>query len=215
MCLKVKMEAKEQISEIHRLLEDNTRFRYISGWAIILTGLLAMGFYIPASDLLNLQWWKPLSKESLLSRQSIYPIIEEVWAFLALLFCVVVFAGIVVWLKIPDERKQGAFRQLRQFAGIYMLYILGGFAIAMYLIVKVGSPEAVMLCLPMMLVFYGLAQVHVSRIAIAEFRYFGVAVFLLGLAGIILPLWSWMFWLLAMGTGHIILGIVVLKKYKL
>lgn len=209
------MEAKDQIREIHKLLDENTRFRYISGWAIIAAGLLASGFYIMFSNLLNMQWWKPLNKDHFLNVSSGGSIIEVIWPFLALLFCVAVLSGIIVLLKIPDNRKHGAFKQLSHFATTYILYILGGFAIALCLIKRIGTPDALILCLPLMMIMYGLAQVHVARIAIAEFRYFGIAVFLLGLAGIILPLWSWMFWLLAMGAGHVILGIVVLKKYKI
>jgi len=67
----------------------------------------------------------------------------------------------------------------------------------------------------MMLIFYGLALVNVSKFTFNEVHYLGIAEIVLGIAAALFLYHGLLFWTIGFGFCHIVYGIIMYKKYDL
>lgn len=213
------MEAKEQIQEIYRLLEGNKRFKYISGWAVILAGVLCTSAALVAANIIHISpvdvLPKSLTTLSHFGKALIFSdLFKLVLVFTSLIVITAALAGFIIWKAMTPEQRSSSKSSIKVMSLIYLLYLTLGFLLVYYLFDHSFNYDLTVLCIPLMLLLYGLSHIHAANHSLSELKYFGAFLFISGVFGIILPAWSLAIWTFAMGAGHLIMGIYLLTKNK-
>lgn len=210
------MEAEkhlQNIQHVRKLLEQSSRFSYISGIAGMLAGAFSIITVFIAARLLQVSLWQPHSLQALLLQNGRVNN-HLLLALVALFACLLVVAlGTAIILSAKKAKKAGlvngntALQQLLLHAGLPLL--TGGFFCLILL-----YQQQYWLVLPATLVFYGLALLAASKFTILSFKPLALWQITVGLLAMIWLPYSLLLWAVGFGLLHIIYGFLVFIKYE-
>ena len=215
------MENKEALNTLHEikeLMEKSSRFQAISGWSILIVGLLASVVSAGAwLLLLPHEFTYPATIVAPLSRGDMGMLINSPYRTLiassvALALLVVSFA-VVCFGSYRLMRRQGGFefgrtirRPLFHFA---VPMVVGGLlCLAMLMQGHYGLTST------FMLVFYGLALLNASHYTSRSIALLGYCELVLGVVDCFVVSHAILFWFLGFGLLHIVFGIYFILKSK-
>ena len=215
------MENKEALNTLHEikeLMEKSSRFQAISGWSILIVGLLASVVSAGAwLLLLPHEFTYPATIVAPLSRGDMGMLINSPYRTLiassvALALLVVSFA-VVCFGSYHLMKRQGGFefgrtirRPLFHFA---VPMVVGGLlCLAMLMQGHYGLTST------FMLVFYGLALLNASHYTSRSIALLGYCELVLGVVDCFVVSHAILFWFLGFGLLHIVFGIYFILKSK-
>ena len=202
-----KDEIKETLTDIRDMMERSQKVLYIDGTSGIVAGLWALIGAVLVSFLIY-------GKITPLWGAWINPIRKADWTTILIIsgICIAVFCG--AFMNVWNMSKQRAQREGVEFkldAGskqllyrFFTVMAVGGFVCLTPLFNGLWNMVP-----GYMLVFYGLAMVFISPIAleISVTKYLGYAEIVLGIAALALAPWGIMLWAIGFGIIHIIWGV--------
>ena len=202
------MENKEALNTLHEikeLMEKSSRFQAISGWSILIVGLLASVVSAGAWLLLlphEGMTWLPEGMGGMLINSPYRTLIAS---SVALVLLVVSFA-VVCYGSYRLMKRQGSFefgrtirRPLFHFA---VPMVVGGLlCLAMLMQGHYGLTST------FMLVFYGLALLNASHYTSRSIALLGYCELVLGVVDCFVVSHAILFWFLGFGLLHIVFGI--------
>lgn len=211
MCFKVllKMDIKHQedIEHIRSMMERSSRFISLSGKSGVLAGIVAL-----VAAFLSYYFIKDSGADYFGTRSINFSsalLTKLVITGIATLF-VAIFAGIYFTIQKSKRNHLTIWNSLskRLLVNLFVPLAAGGiFCIALFYQDHLG------LIAPVMLIFYGLSLLNVSKYTFNDVEYLGYCELILGLVALFLPGYGLIFWTLGFGLLHIVYGIVMQKKY--
>ncbi len=212
------IEALNTLHEIKELMEKSSRFQAISGWSILIVGLLASVVSAGAwLLLLPHEFTYPATIVAPLSRGDMGMLINSPYRTLiassvALALLVVSFA-VVCFGSYRLMKRQGSVefgrtirRPLFHFA---VPMVVGGLlCLAMLMQGHYGLTST------FMLVFYGLALLNASHYTSRSIALLGYCELVLGVVDCFVVSHAILFWFLGFGLLHIVFGIYFILKSK-
>ena len=204
------MENKDALNTLHEikeLMEKSSRFQAISGWSILIVGLLAS--VVSAGAWLLLLPHEGMSMGGMLINSPYRTLIAS---SVALALLVVSFA-VVCFGSYRMMKRQGGFefgrtirRPLFHFA---VPMVVGGLlCLAMLMQGHYGLTST------FMLVFYGLALLNASHYTSRSIALLGYCELVLGVVDCFVVSHAILFWFLGFGLLHIVFGIYFILKSK-
>lgn len=192
-------EIKTTLRDIKDMMEKSSRFTAISGWSIVIIGVLAtLVYFCVSSMVLN----------SIDSPQAIREAVLFAVALLVVSFSVVTLCSVLKSKRIGRPfRFDKTIRRLLFSFGLPML-VGGLFSIAMLHQGHYGLTSSVML------LFYGLALVNCQHFTAPALRFLGYGELLLGIIDCFLVEYDFLFWFLGFGILHILFGFFFVFKYE-
>lgn len=192
-------EVKTTLRDIKDMMEKSSRFTAISGWSIVIIGVLATVSYFLVSSMFA---------KSINSPQTIRTAVV-----FALCLLVVSFAIVTLCSAIKSKRIGRPFRFDKTIGRLLFSFglpmLVGGlFSIAMIIQGHYGLTSSIML------LFYGLALVNCHHYTAPVLRFLGYGELLLGIIDCFLVDYGFLFWLLGFGILHILFGIFFIIKYE-
>lgn len=192
-------EVKTTLRDIKDMMEKSSRFTAISGWSIVIIGVLATVSYFLVSSMFA---------KSINSPQTIRTAVV-----FALCLLVVSFAIVTLCSAIKSKRIGRPFRFDKTIGRLLFSFglpmLVGGlFGIAMLVQGHYGLTSSIML------LFYGLALVNCQHFTAPALRFLGYAELVLGIIDCYLVDYGFLFWLLGFGILHIVFGIFFVLKYE-
>ncbi len=207
------MDAKDQIREVNAVLDKLTRFRHLNGWAAVAAGVIAILGFFSINVLFR---FKPLDMEYYFEKVHVGIGWNLVIFFGVLLLVTGIICGAIVLFSLPKNLTAPAFKNLIRLVGTLSLYIIGGGLVAF----RILEPDStnftnIMLMPTLMSILYGLALMHVSYFSENILKYVGIYIFICGCIAAFIPNYSWLLWVIAFGGGHIVAGILMIRKKNL
>lgn len=191
----------EDIKAIRKIMEESSRFLYVSGLAGIIAGITAIAgaviayFFIlhtgTVDNLLSVKW-------------------QLIGIALAVLIISVLFA---IYFPLKKARRNGK-NILTPIVKKLLLNFVIPLATGGIFVVMLLFNDLLQLIIPCFLIFYGLALVNGGKFTFGEVFYLGILEIITGLVAAFVPGWGLIFWILGFGILHIIYGLSLYRKYK-
>lgn len=189
-----KNKAIESINEIKELMERSSKFVSLSGMTAVLAGVYALaGAYVAAGLIASGD-----NKDGLILVAA------------AVLAASVVTACILSCYKARKTGQKVLSKLTLRIAWNFALPLLTGglFCIALLLHQRYGLVSSVML------LFYGLSLVNVSKFTYSNVGWLGYAFLALGIADCFFEGHGLLFWTLGFGVFHLIYGVLFYLQYE-
>lgn len=189
-----KNKALESVNEIKELMEKSSKFVSLSGMTAVLAGTYScVGAYIVA---------RVLNSEGSLAMKILIASL--------ILAASVATACILSWYKAKQTGTKLFSRLTYRTAWNFSLPLLVGglFCIALILHKNYGMISSVML------LFYGLSLVNVSKFTYSTVAWLGYAFLILGVIDCFFDGHALMFWTIGFGGFHILYGILFYLQYE-
>ena len=205
------LDSLQEVKDIRRLMENSSRFIYLSGLSGVAAGIIALAGAWYAQSVIFKD--VPASSNGLLvldnSEYSRFS--SQLWLLAAAVFIVAfLLAYFFTWRKVT---KQGVsiwnYSSRRLFWNMVLPLIAGGLFI--YGMIQNGVWAFVA---PACLIFYGLALVNASKYTLSDIRYLGYCEIVLGLINMLWLGYGLYYWALGFGVLHIAYGILMWWKYE-
>lgn len=184
----------KDISEIKDMMNKSSRFISLSGLSGILAGVYALvgaviayAYIIPKDDYIVLHSWN--------------------FRFLIILLGLIALLSILTATFLTFKKAKKNQEQIwdnttkRVLINFLIPLITGG----IYIIIKLNS-QHYGLSASLMLLFYGLSLVNVSKYTLGKIKYLGYAEIIVGLFCAQFPGFGFWFWIIGFGVFHIIYG---------
>ena len=205
-------EALNTLHEIKELMEKSSRFQSISGWSIIIIGLLASVVSAGAWTLLlpheGLSWM-PEDWNGLLINSPYRTLIASACAVALLVVSfAVVCLGSYRMMKRQEGQEFGKAVRRPLFHFSVPMVVGGLLCVAMLLQGHYGLTST------FMLVFYGLALLNASHYTSRAIALLGYCELALGVADCFVASHAILFWFLGFGVMHLVFGIYFVLNSK-
>lgn len=189
-----KNKAIESVNEIKELMERSSKFVSLSGMTAVLAGVYALAGAYVAGQLLR----SGDNREGLIMVASLVLTVS------------VVTACILSWYKAKKMQQKLFGKLTYRIAWNFSLPLLTGglFCIALLLHEHYGLVSSVML------LFYGLSLVNVSKFTYSNVVWLGYAFLCLGIADCFFEGHGLMFWTIGFGGFHILYGMLFYLQYE-
>lgn len=184
----------KDISEIKDIMNKSSRFISLSGLSGILAGIYALVgaaiaylYIIPKNEYIVLHSWN-------------FKFLILILGLIALLS---ILTAILLTYKKAKKNQELIWdsKAKRVIINFLIPLITGG----IYIIIKLNS-QHYGLTASLMLIFYGLALVNVSKYTLGKIKYLGYAEIIVGLFCAQFPGYGFWFWIIGFGFFHIIYG---------
>jgi hypothetical protein len=187
-------KAIESVNEIKELMERSSKFVSLSGMTAVLAGVYALAGAYVAGQLLR-------SEDN---REGLIMVASPV------LIVSIVTACILSWYKAKKMQQKLFSKLTYRIAWNFSLPLLTGglFCIALLLHEHYGLVSSVML------LFYGLSLVNVSKFTYSNVAWLGYAFLCLGTADCFFEGHGLMFWTIGFGGFHILYGMLFYLQYE-
>ncbi len=198
----------DQLSQIKHIIEERTRFSFLSGLSGILAGIYALiGAYLAYRIIYTSE------------RIIYYDLADFNLGFDALkllfIFCVVLIASIITGLIFSFNKARRKEAKLWNAAAIKVLI---NFSIPMIIgavfILFLFHYKYITLISSSSLIFYGLALINAANYTFSDIRKLGITICIIGLVSLGFPGHGLLFWALGFGVAHIIYGALMHFKYE-
>jgi hypothetical protein len=201
----------EDLKEIRKLMETNSKFLSLSGLSGVSAGIIALlgagyAWYIIKTFNQKIGHYIATGKidEALTSLE------KELMVTAILILIFAISSGFIFTWLTAKKRKQHLFSPI-SFKLAYSLAIplsFGGlFVILLYL------KGYYLLIAPTTLLFYGFSLLNASKYVHAEIKYLAILQMILGLSAVWFENYSLYIWAFGFGVLHIIYGIIMYFKY--
>lgn len=205
-----KIKALQSVNEIKELMERSSKFVSLSGLTGILVGSYSLvGAYIANQILISTN---PHVKETIpiLGMDISIQVKQMILLALCILTASIVSAILISYYK-AKKRGQKVFNKLvyRIIWSFAVPLITGGlFCIALLHHHHYGLTSSVML------LFYGLALINVSKYTFSNAAYLGYCFLTLGIIDCFMEKHAILFWAIGFGIFHILYGILFYLQYE-
>lgn len=188
-----KNKALESVNEIKELMEKSSKFVSLSGMTAVLAGMYALAGAFVAGGLLGSG-----------SRKELIVIAS------AILAASVITACILSWYKAKKMGQKLFSKLTYRIAWNFALPLLTGglFCIALLLHEVYGLISSVML------LFYGLSLVNVSKFTYSNVAWLGYAFLGLGILDCFFEGHGLLFWTIGFGGFHVLYGVLFYLQYE-
>lgn len=208
-------QPEKDISLIKNLMEKSSKFSNLSGYAIAITGLLALlGAVFVYFDLGISISEKYISYAELINQtgnaNSIYTKIKLL-VIIASLILLTSLLILYVTAKLKSERHDiNLFNSSfsRALKSLFIPVLSGGIFCGFLILHKMYGLVA-----PATLIFYGLGLISASKYSYNELELLGYLELLLGTIASYYMGSGLLFWMIGFGIGHIVLGVFIHYKY--
>ncbi|MCX2479463.1 hypothetical protein OQY15_10210 [Pedobacter sp. MC2016-15] len=197
-----------ELSSIRNLMERSTKFISLSGLSGVLAGIYALigafiGYKLVDSDFGELDYKDQYVTEPRVLLELF--LIAVTVLLLSLLTC--------IFLTIRQARKRGEnfWNPVSQRLVVNMSIPLFTGGLFMLILLFQGSYGIIA---PASLIFYGLSLIAGSQFTFSDVKWLGYCQIIIGLAAMLFPAYSILFWMMGFGLLHIIYGSVMHFKYK-
>jgi hypothetical protein len=202
----------EQLKEIKSMMEKSSRFISLSGWSGVAAGTSALIGAIIAYPYVN------MGRQETLGEVYPNPGYDSVAGYLfhplsyiaiTTFLAAMISAFIFTYLKSQKQKINIWGSMSRKVAFHFLVPFGAGTLFITYLITR----SDFIYIAPLSLIIYGISLFSVYKFTIKETLYLALAIILLGLGNLVLPGYSFIFWILGFGVSHIIYGIYMWNKY--
>jgi hypothetical protein len=198
----------EQISHIHQILAQRTKFNALSGLSGILAGVYALiGSAIAARIIYR--------SDTLLYNDFKSGVGSDGIVALWIVAFVVLIASIGTGLYFSYKKAKANGELLFNQAGKKVIKEFALFMVtAGIILIILYSKGYLYLLSPMCLIMYGLAHIHIASFINSEVRSLGLAILMIGLVSLLFPGYGLVAWTLGFGVMHIVYGFLMWYKYE-
>lgn len=200
-------EVKQTLNDIRDMMSKSSRFQSISGYSIIVVGLLAAVATLMSAVVLGVENCFPCSEK--LQQCAILDTATRTRyiALIGIVLFVVSLLTVFIFATIKSKKNQLRFvldkRTGQMLLDFFIPLVAGGvLSIAMVMQHHYGLTSSIML------IFYGLALINCSHYTYPILRYLGYAELLLGLIDCFMVSHALLCWFLGFSVLHIIFGII-------
>lgn len=197
-----------ELSSIRNLMERSTKFISLSGLSGVLAGIYALigafiGYKLIDSDFGESDYSDQYVTEPRVLLELF--LIAVTVLLLSLLTC--------IFLTIRQARKRGEnfWNPVSQRLVVNMSIPLFTGGLFMLILLFQGSYGIIA---PASLIFYGLSLIAGSQFTFSDVKWLGYCQIIIGLAAMLFPAYSIVFWMMGFGLLHIIYGSVMHFKYN-
>lgn len=200
-------EVKQTLNDIRDMMSKSSRFQSISGYSIIVVGLLAAVATLMSAVVLGVENCFSCSEK--LQQCAILDTATRTRyiALIGMVLFVVSLLTVFIFATIKSKKNQLRFvldkRTGQMLLDFFIPLVAGGvLSIAMVMQHHYGLTSSIML------IFYGLALINCSHYTYPILRYLGYAELLLGLIDCFIVSHALLCWFLGFSVLHIIFGII-------
>ena len=207
----IKKESLEQLSQIHNMMEQSSRFISLSGLSGIIAGLTALCGSLYAHWTINNAATPDNPSMIRLNMHTINQDVIKELIFAGIIMLVVAISfGVLLTYKKATKKGQNIWTNTskRLLINLAIPLVTGGL-FALVLI----KHELFGLIAPTTLLFYGLALINASKFTLHDIRYLGFFEIVLGLICSYFIGYGLLFWAIGFGLLHIIYGASMYFKY--
>jgi hypothetical protein len=204
-------EVKQTLDDIRDMMNKSSRFQAISGWSIIVIGLLAGIASLMAAAVIgvaDVPFFDNLQRYSTLNT----PLKIRIAALIALILFTVCLLIVFVFASVKSKRHNLPFsfdKRMRQMLLDFFIPLIAGglFSMAMVMQHHYGLTSSIML------MFYGLALINCSHYTYPILRWLGYTELLIGIIDCFTMSHALLFWFLGFSVAHILFGIIYVLMF--
>ena len=204
-------EVKQTLDDIREMMSKSSRFQAISGWSIIVIGLLAGIASLMAAAVIgvaDVPFFDNLQRYSTLNT----PLKIRIAALIALILFTVCLIIVFVFAIVKSKRHNLPFafdKRMRQMLLDFFIPLIAGglFSMAMVMQQHYGLTSSIML------MFYGLALINCSHYTYPILRWLGYTELLIGIIDCFTMSHALLFWFLGFSMAHILFGIIYVLMF--
>ena len=204
-------EVKQTLDDIREMMSKSSRFKAISGWSIIVIGLLAGIASLMAAAVIgvaDVPFFDNLQRYSTLNT----PLKIRIAALIALILFTVCLIIVFVFAIVKSKRHNLPFafdKRMRQMLLDFLIPLIAGglFSMAMVMQQHYGLTSSIML------MFYGLALINCSHYTYPILRWLGYTELLIGIIDCFTMSHALLFWFLGFSVAHILFGIIYVLMF--
>lgn len=204
-------EVKQTLDDIREMMSKSSRFQAISGWSIIVIGLLAGIASLMAAAVIgvaDVPFFDNLQRYSTLNT----PLKIRIAALIALILFTVCLLIVFVFAIVKSKRHNLPFafdKRMRQMLLDFLIPLIAGglFSMAMVMQQHYGLTSSIML------MFYGLALINCSHYTYPILRWLGYTELLIGIIDCFTMSHALLFWFLGFSVAHILFGIIYVLMF--
>lgn len=204
-------EVKQTLDDIREMMSKSSRFQAISGWSIIVIGLLAGIASLMAAAVIgvaDVPFFDNLQRYSTLNT----PLKIRIAALIALILFTVCLLIVFVFASVKSKRHNLPFsfdKRMRQMLLDFFIPLIAGglFSMAMVMQQHYGLTSSIML------MFYGLALINCSHYTYPILRWLGYTELLIGIIDCFTMSHALLFWFLGFSLAHILFGIIYVLMF--
>ena len=204
-------EVKQTLDDIREMMSKSSRFQAISGWSIIVIGLLAGIASLMAAAVIgvaDVPFFDNLQRYSTLNT----PLKIRIAALIALILFTVSLLIVFVFASVKSKRHNLPFsfdKRMRQMLLDFFIPLIAGglFSMAMVMQQHYGLTSSIML------MFYGLALINCSHYTYPILRWLGYTELLIGIIDCFTMSHALLFWFLGFSVAHILFGIIYVLMF--
>ena len=204
-------EVKQALDDIREMMSKSSRFQAISGWSIIVIGLLAGIASLMAAAVIgvaDVPFFDNLQRYSTLNT----PLKIRIAALIALILFTVCLLIVFVFANVKSKRHNLPFafdKRMRQMLLDFFIPLIAGglFSMAMVMQQHYGLTSSIML------MFYGLALINCSHYTYPILRWLGYTELLIGIIDCFTMSHALLFWFLGFSVAHILFGIIYVLMF--
>jgi hypothetical protein len=204
-------EVKQTLDDIREMMSKSSRFQAISGWSIIVIGLLAGIASLMAAAVIgvaDVPFFDNLQRYSTLNT----PLKIRIAALIALILFTVCLLIVFVFASVKSKRHNLPFsfdKRMRQMLLDFFIPLIAGglFSMAMVMQQHYGLTSSIML------MFYGLALINCSHYTYPILRWLGYTELLIGIIDCFTMSHALLFWFLGFSVAHILFGIIYVLMF--
>ena len=199
------------MDDIREMMSKSSRFQAISGWSIIVIGLLAGIASLMAAAVIgvaDVPFFDNLQRYSTLNT----PLKIRIAALIALILFTVCLIIVFVFAIVKSKRHNLPFafdKRMRQMLLDFFIPLIAGglFSMAMVMQQHYGLTSSIML------MFYGLALINCSHYTYPILRWLGYTELLIGIIDCFTMSHALLFWFLGFSVAHILFGIIYVLMF--
>jgi hypothetical protein len=204
-------EVKQTLDDIREMMSKSSRFQAISGWSIIVIGLLAGIASLMAAAVIgvaDVPFFDNLQRYSTLNT----PLKIRIAALIALILFTVCLLIVFVFASVKSKLHNLPFsfdKRMRQMLLDFFIPLIAGglFSMAMVMQQHYGLTSSIML------MFYGLALINCSHYTYPILRWLGYTELLIGIIDCFTMSHALLFWFLGFSVAHILFGIIYVLMF--
>jgi len=207
----IKKVSLDQLSQIHNMMEQSSRFISLSGLSGIIAGITALCGSLYAYWTISNAATRDNPSMVRLNMHTInHEVIKELMLAGVIMIVVAIGFGILLTIKKASKKGQRLWSKTSQrlLINLSIPLVTGG----LFTLVLIKH-ELFGLVAPTTLLFYGLALINASKYTLHDIRYLGVFEIILGLISSYFIGYGLLFWALGFGLLHIIYGASMYLKY--
>ena len=203
---------KDDLQAIREIMERSSRFLSLSGISGVFAGVVgligALAAYMLLPDLTVLA--TDVVNGSL---TGLVPSTLMIYLGVDLLLVLMVAVVGAVYFSVRKAKKANQpiwNPSTKRMINYFLIPFITGGMFTLILIMR----NDIMLVIPAMLIFYGLALVNAGKFTLGEVHYLGITEIVLGLMAAVFVNWGLLFWAIGFGVMHIFYGIMMYYKYE-